>query len=84
MLTAAQLAEYLKRHGFANAVSTGEPDMVEDGSVDVTPLVHVQVGEHYYIVGREEDGQFWFCPARKRLDAVVADLHEAITKSGER
>ena len=84
MLTAAQLAEYLKRQGFANAVSTGEPDMLEDGNVDVTPLVHVQVGEHYYVVGREEDGQFWFSPQRKRLDAVVADLHEAITKSGER
>ncbi len=84
MLTAAQLAEYLKRQGFADAVSTGEPDMTEDGNVDVTPHVHVQVGEHYYVVVREEEGKFWYCPQRKRLDAVLADLHEAITKSGER
>jgi hypothetical protein len=84
MLTAAQLAEYLKGQGFANAVSTGEPDMVEDGNVDVTPLVHVQVGEQYYVVGREEDEKFWFSPPRTRLSAVLADLREAIAKSGER
>jgi hypothetical protein len=84
MLTAAQLAEYLKRHGFANAASTGEPDEVEDGNVDVTPLVHVQVGEYYYVVAREDDGKFCYSPTRKRLDAVIADLHEAIAKSGER
>ena len=62
MLTAARLAEYLKRHGFADAVSTGEPDETEDGNVDVTPLVHVQVGEQYYVVGREEDGKFLVQP----------------------
>jgi hypothetical protein len=84
MLTAARLAEYLKRQEFADAVSTGEPDMTEDGNVDVTLHVHVQVGEHYYVVVREEEGGFWYCPERKRLDAVLADLHEAIAKSGER
>ena len=83
MLTAARLAEYLKRQGFADAVSTGEPDMTEDGNVDVTPHVHVQVGEHYYVVVRDEGGKFWYRPRRKRLDAVVADLHEAIAQSGE-
>jgi hypothetical protein len=84
MLTAKRLGEYLRERGFP-VVSTAEPDDmgVEDGEVQVTPLVHVQVGHDYLIVVREEDGKFWFGSERKRLDAVVSDLRAALAESGE-
>ena len=42
-VSAAELGRILVRHGFAVRV-TAEPDDLEDGLVEITPTVHVQVG----------------------------------------
>ena len=82
MLSAVKVADYLRRHGFP-VISHSEPDDIEDGMVEVTALVHVQVGSDHYTVVREQDGKFWFGEMRENVALLVPDLRQAIMASGE-
>ena len=75
------IASHLNFLGFS-ILETIEPSFEADGTINVTPNVHVQVGEDYLIVVREtRNGGYVFSPVRDNSIDLVHDLREAIKES---
>jgi hypothetical protein len=77
--TEEKIAQYLRGHGIPCTI-TDECDEVTDGSIslDERPDIHVQVGQGYAMVSREEerdgDTVFIFEPSRDNTGALLTDL----------
>lgn len=79
-LTAAQVATQLRAFGF-DVTNTLEGTPSEDGMVEITKTVHVQVptyGGALTVVAVREDGCFVFGQGRSKWSDVVADLRAKV------
>jgi hypothetical protein len=51
----------------------------QDGEVDLSLHVHVQVGVNYFgVVRKNDDGTYNFYPERRSLKALLADVRKAM------
>ena len=59
------------------AFTEWQPD--QDGEIDLSVRVHVQVGTHYFgVVETHPTGLMTFHPERRTLGALVADVRRAL------
>ena len=72
-MSATQIGQRLRQLGFS-IKKVSEPDDVEDGVVEITDKVHIQVGHGYAGVVKEENGHFTFIPNRDTMDELVKDI----------
>ena len=80
MATVAKLANSLAARGI-RVESVQDGDDVQDGTINITGLVHVQVptfGGPCGVVRETGDGCFVFYPVRRSVNAIIADIHEAL------
>lgn len=84
MTLATRVAQYLKDHGMP-VINVEEPSDLEDGMVEVTPTLHVQIpleGSHLNIVQEIGDDEtvFRFGRSRETFSDILHDLRIALDK----
>lgn len=79
-MKALAVAQHLKQQGI-NVTGTTPASQEEDGSVQISPRVHVQVQEFsncINVVRETSDGKFLFMPDRIDYQRLIEDIQEAL------
>lgn len=82
-MNAQKVADFIKKLGF-NVINVSQGDEEQDGMVEVTELVHIQVptyGSGLNVVQECADGSFNFYPthqAKGTCAPLIADLRKAL------
>jgi hypothetical protein len=79
-MNALAVAQHLKQQGI-NVTGTTPASQEEDGCVQLSPRVHVQVQEFsncINVVRETSDGKFLFMPDRIDYQRLIEDINEAL------
>jgi hypothetical protein len=83
VMTAAQVAAELRKRNIV-VLAVHEGNDVEDGQVDITPIIHVQVPNHndygFSVVKQLPDKTFAFSPELDTIQEVVEYIENMVRK----